>query len=444
MPKRTSKEDQGSLLIAVVGILAVLSMMAVTFGLAMRLESRASANLLSHYKMKILARGVLNYAISIIFKDTRDASTRYWNESGEIWDRFSNGNTLDLDHDGEKESEYVSDGYVLNADYAVRIEEAASMIYLNANDPKGGPANSQLVKMIENLETAVYGQDAGLDNIIVGQEKYHYSVESLNQELDGERIKLKHFLSAFGRHRKGPAVLNPNTIINSTKHYIIDAALHYNIINECGPEEVMTEAVNETYELYNFIHDKNNKLPYEDEEDIVQGILESITKTSGSYLIQNANEIQAKQVVASLCATYLHYSVNWNSGIPGSTINDLGTALEYYHTAPRSSKLVDWLAVKESVLYYDSDGDNVVDIDGDDTGDGDGTDKDYQGIASNAVCMLVPNSHIFKITILVRDEAGLFGDMELIAYVERKETKTDDNHNDYNDDVDILSVEWRD
>ncbi len=416
--RKERNENQGSLLIAVVGILAVLSMMAVTFGLTMRLESRATANLLSNYKLRVLARGLLNKAIAVVFQYGSEAT-----KSSQGWNSCCSGTSLDLDYDGINESEYVSDTFVSNCEYAMRIEDAASMIYINS---QGTPECRDILEIvIDDLNRVLYGTEPyvnDLGDFIVNQ--HFYSIDQLKKFHSYDK-KLKSYLVTCGNYINAPMVINPNTV----KLNVIKA--------------VFSDSTGDEYKIRGAI--KSGGTSYNTRDEIRQAVLKylieeydssewSLEKESDGSGIQlngenpNVSDVARNDNFKQMCLTVRDVLV-------ATTLYDGDTRIS--NVFGTGTNLLDLFAVKNGALYYQEastggcapdPGDNPYELD-------------------KAKCYLCPRTHIFRITLRVSDPAAIFGDIRLEAYIQRKETDFVDQNPpneeyDYDDEVDILSVRW--
>ncbi len=116
------KEEDGYILVVIIGILAIFSLMAVTFATLSRIEIRAIRNHTDNIKCEMVAMAALEHAVYIIRKDkfgddniaynndNTDSNYDYYDFSGDAsWpgnDVF-NGSNYDNDGDGKNDSRWI-------------------------------------------------------------------------------------------------------------------------------------------------------------------------------------------------------------------------------------------------------------------------------------------------------------------------------------------------
>ena len=76
-----SKTQRGSGLILVLAVLAMLSIMAVTFVTLSRIENRIATNYVDDQRCQLLARGLLGYVQALLRDDSDRTWGRYANRS---------------------------------------------------------------------------------------------------------------------------------------------------------------------------------------------------------------------------------------------------------------------------------------------------------------------------------------------------------------------------
>jgi hypothetical protein len=134
MKMNTKRNNSGIALILVLGILAVLAVLATTFAFNMRLEQKAASNYLDAVITDCIARAGVEYAIGLLRSEndtnTHDAYTDSWHTSftGTAADDWDN------DGDGNPDSKWIkvfdAKGNLIAA-YAVYVVDELSKININ-------------------------------------------------------------------------------------------------------------------------------------------------------------------------------------------------------------------------------------------------------------------------------------------------------------------------
>ena len=116
------KEEDGYILVVIIGILTIFSLMTITFASLSRIETRATRNYADSIKCEMVAKAALEHAIYIIRKDkfgdddiaynndTSDSNYDYNVSSGDAsWpgDGVFNGSDYDNDGDSTNESRWI-------------------------------------------------------------------------------------------------------------------------------------------------------------------------------------------------------------------------------------------------------------------------------------------------------------------------------------------------
>lgn len=104
------KKEEGYILVAIIGILTILSLMTITFATLSRIETRATRNYADSVKCEMVAKAGLEYAIYIIWHDKFGTDTLAYNdpnydenydEEGDAsWPGFGIFNGTDYDNSG--------------------------------------------------------------------------------------------------------------------------------------------------------------------------------------------------------------------------------------------------------------------------------------------------------------------------------------------------------
>ncbi len=115
-------EEDGYILIVIIGILTIFSLMTITFATLSRIETRATRNYTDSIKCEMVAKAALEHAIYIIGKDkfgddgiaynndNTDSNYDYYVSSGDAsWpgDGVFNGSDYDNDGDSAKDSKWI-------------------------------------------------------------------------------------------------------------------------------------------------------------------------------------------------------------------------------------------------------------------------------------------------------------------------------------------------
>lgn len=130
---RSTNDDvrscQGAALILAIGILALLTVLAVSFTTMMRYEERAGKGSMQFIQTREIASAALQYATSVLINDfENDKSTGSLHDSlDENWVTVFAGSDVDLDGDGSPESKWINvyDNGTLIGRYAVHIQDEA-------------------------------------------------------------------------------------------------------------------------------------------------------------------------------------------------------------------------------------------------------------------------------------------------------------------------------
>ncbi len=159
------RKMRGSMLIVAMGILTLMSIMAITFARLMKLESAASTNYLNMIRAKLLAESGLERA-KVNLRSV--ASTNHYDSIDDPWvfkdDKGSLGAGT-LIEDAKKPSFEGDLGgrYTLQGDtYKVKVIDCASQMNLNGTQPT-------LPQMLENLGAAI-AKSKGVDDPIADLE----------------------------------------------------------------------------------------------------------------------------------------------------------------------------------------------------------------------------------------------------------------------------------
>lgn len=144
---RTRNNNSGIALILVLGVLAVLVILATTFAFNMRLEQKAASNYLNAVITDCIARAGVEYAIALLRNDKED-TTRTYDVYTEPWHTSFTGiatGDCDNDGDGNPDSKWISVFDAQNnliAAYAIYVVDELSKININraGNLSDGGVA----------------------------------------------------------------------------------------------------------------------------------------------------------------------------------------------------------------------------------------------------------------------------------------------------------------
>ncbi len=152
--KHRKHHQEGAALVITLMVLAVLSMIAVTFSVTMRLEEKMAVNNLHHMEAKFFARSAMEYAAAALYSDIKNDLTTYYatpsngiaDDLNEAWavmfaDNATRGgsttNDVDLDGDGTDDSRWIevwsthgTQGGIIGR-YAVLVRDAGGMINVN-------------------------------------------------------------------------------------------------------------------------------------------------------------------------------------------------------------------------------------------------------------------------------------------------------------------------
>ncbi|MCK9554317.1 helix-hairpin-helix domain-containing protein [bacterium] len=152
--KNRKHHQSGAALVITLMVLAVLSMIAVTFSVTMRLEEKMAVNNLHHMEAKFFARSAMEYAAAALYSDLKNDLTTYYatpsngiaDDLNEDWavmfaDNATRGgpttNDVDLDGDGTADSRWIemwsthgTQGGIVGR-YAVLVRDTGGMINVN-------------------------------------------------------------------------------------------------------------------------------------------------------------------------------------------------------------------------------------------------------------------------------------------------------------------------
>ncbi len=129
------KNSQGIALILVMGTLALLTVLAVSFTTLMRHEEKSSRGSFQFIETRELATAGLQYAISILTKDLNDdqTSNQLYDAFDEDWITLFTGTSVDLDQDGTSDSRWINihENGILIGRYAICIQDEAGKVNIN-------------------------------------------------------------------------------------------------------------------------------------------------------------------------------------------------------------------------------------------------------------------------------------------------------------------------
>ena len=74
------KKEEGYILVAIIGILTILSLMTITFATLSRIETRATRNYADSVKCEMVAKAGLEHALYIIRQDKFGTDTLAYND----------------------------------------------------------------------------------------------------------------------------------------------------------------------------------------------------------------------------------------------------------------------------------------------------------------------------------------------------------------------------
>ena len=124
--------DKGIALIIVISILAIVSIMAISFTFTMRLEAKTAINYQISTQAKYLAEAGLAHAREVLRKDGDISRTDH---DGEFWRSLFKGTDVDNNSDGTPDSAWINftdaSGEVIGR-YAVLIIDELGKINLNS------------------------------------------------------------------------------------------------------------------------------------------------------------------------------------------------------------------------------------------------------------------------------------------------------------------------
>jgi len=105
------KKEEGYILVAIIGILTILSLMTITFATLSRIETRATRNYADSVKCEMVAKAGLEHALYIMRQDkfgdddvaynNDNTDTNYDEEGDASWPGFGIFNGTDYDNDGD-------------------------------------------------------------------------------------------------------------------------------------------------------------------------------------------------------------------------------------------------------------------------------------------------------------------------------------------------------
>jgi len=151
--KASISGNRGAALILALGVLALVTVLAVGYATLMRFEERASRNTLYFSQAEQIANAALNYSIAVLLKDLEDdksgGTTEMYDSYYESWvTTFSSSTTTHPDLDGSSfnNTNWTNSKWIYvhqNSDgtgpvigrYAVLIQDEAGKINLNAAGP---------------------------------------------------------------------------------------------------------------------------------------------------------------------------------------------------------------------------------------------------------------------------------------------------------------------
>lgn len=159
------QKTRGSMLIVAMGILALMSIMAVTFTRLMKLESDASTNYIDMIRAKLLARSGESRSI-VSLRDS--ASANSFDSIADLWVFKDDGGNLAAgtpiedatkpSFEGDLGGTYADKGNI----YKVKVIDCASQINLNGTQPR-------LTDMLDNLGAAI-SRKRGVPDPLTGLE----------------------------------------------------------------------------------------------------------------------------------------------------------------------------------------------------------------------------------------------------------------------------------
>jgi hypothetical protein len=150
------KVRRGSTLVLALGVLALLSIMAVTFTTLVRLELASSVNYVNGIKAKFLAESGISYAIAELrrtasarsYTNNSDGAREYWIREDLIGKEIE-----EIAREKETYEGFLAGTYIAQGDrYRVKVVDCASQINLNTHY---GTSRKILARMLDNLAAGI-------------------------------------------------------------------------------------------------------------------------------------------------------------------------------------------------------------------------------------------------------------------------------------------------
>ncbi|MDO8603205.1 MAG: lamin tail domain-containing protein [Candidatus Omnitrophota bacterium] len=254
----SAREEKGIALILVVSVLAVASIMAISFAFTMRLELKAAANYLEATRASYLAQSGITYAQQILKEDSRDIDS-----FEDKWHTIFTGSDIDNDGDGQPDSKWIN---IYNEEseaigrYAVLVRDETSFMDINI----AYKHNLSLLKVTEGwtpyeLDLQKFINSSGLkdpDKVYEDIVSFRYGSDGQPGEMGADDNQNQRILDSDGIDN------NSNGIIDEASEGV-DEPMEYEPFNLHGDDKafetpfeiskIKSIAKQELYKLYPYI-----------------------------------------------------------------------------------------------------------------------------------------------------------------------------------------------